>query len=261
MMVVNALPVEPAKNVTGFTPRSDAPRFPDAHPDQWQRILSTSLQKQFSGWTPAALLALQESARIQRHFDGTLVYAEGDTAEHLLLVISGALELSIGNAEGKRVVMNYVSPTEMSNFIPVLDGSRIVHEYRTHGKTVLAYIPKAAFLQQLQATPSLMADVVRLLCDRNRQLQDYLGYQVLGSFRSKLAARLLHLVKQYGRPAPHGIDIDLKLSQENLASLLVTSRQSVNRELRWLVENHIVAIEYNKVTVFNLPALQRLSAV
>jgi CRP-like cAMP-binding protein len=231
------------------------------HPRLWPRIVLASLKKNFPDWPDTVLESLRDAARIQTHLDAALIYAEGDVGDHLLLIVSGSLELSIGNAEGRRVIMNYLSQTEISNLMPVLDGGPVAHEYRAHGKTVLAYIPRAVFLQQMERQPQLMSSIIAMLCMRNRQLQDYAGYLALATFRSKLAARLLYLARKYGRTTQDGIDIDIKLSQENLASLLATSRQSINKELRWMVENNIVAIEYSKVTIFDLQALEHLSAV
>ncbi|WP_194270690.1 Crp/Fnr family transcriptional regulator [Glaciimonas soli] len=259
---------ENIENVDNFLDKTESKRasayVEEIHPRNWRRILAESLRKNFPGWPDATLEVLCAAARMQSHFDSTLIYAKGEIGASLLLVISGSLELSIGNVEGKRVVMNYIPPMEISNIVPVMDGAPIAHDYRTHGKTVLAYIPKTIFLQQLVNSPQLMSSVVTMLCQRNRQLQDYASYLSLASFRSKLAARLLYLGGKYGRTrqdGQNGIDIDIKLSQENLASLLVASRQSIGKELRWLAEKNIVAIEYNKVTIFDWQALERLSAV
>lgn len=236
-------------------------RGAQVHQRAWPLLIAQALQLNFPEWPDAARDALRQAALVKTCFDGATIYAEGDRGDHLLLVLSGSLELSIGNTEGKRVIMNYISPTEISNFIPVLDGGLITHHYRAHGKTVLACIPRPVLLQQLQTQPQLMSAIIAMLCQRNRQLQDYASYLALATFRSKLAARLLYLAAKYGRNTAAGIDINIKLSQENLASLLATSRQSINRELRWLVEKNIVAIEYSKVTVFDLQALKRLSEV
>jgi CRP-like cAMP-binding protein len=70
---------------------------------------------------------------------------------------------------------------------------------------------------------------------------------------------LLMLVDQHGRGSQSGIEIDLKLSQDEFADMLGVTRQSLNRELKNLEKQGLISIAYSRITLVDMPALQCLA--
>jgi DNA-binding GntR family transcriptional regulator len=53
--------------------------------------------------------------------------------------------------------------------------------------------------------------------------------------------------------------LNLKLSQENLAELLQTSRQSINKELAALSNQHIIEVKYNQIFILDFAKLSNIA--
>ncbi|MCP4519621.1 MAG: winged helix-turn-helix domain-containing protein, partial [Delftia sp.] len=70
--------------------------------------------------------------------------------------------------------------------------------------------------------------------------------------------RLLELSERYGVNQENGVLIDLDLSQEAIASLVGTTRESANRALRSLREQGIVQVERVRIQVLCPEKLQEL---
>lgn len=67
---------------------------------------------------------------------------------------------------------------------------------------------------------------------------------------------LVELVKQFGRRRGGATEIDLRLSQRGLASMVASTRESVNRLLVGLEDEGIVRLDRQRITVLRLDLLE-----
>jgi CRP-like cAMP-binding protein len=82
------------------------------------------------------------------------------------------------------------------------------------------------------------------------------------SVQQRLARKLVRLAERRGRSTPlrEGVVIDVALSQQELAELAETSRQSVNRWLQAWRDRRIVGSVGRRLLVRDLDALRRIAA-
>jgi CRP/FNR family cyclic AMP-dependent transcriptional regulator len=71
----------------------------------------------------------------------------------------------------------------------------------------------------------------------------------------QLAARLLLIIRSNGKLTPNGIEIQVKLTQEELGRLTGASRQSINKELKELQKINLIEINNKKLTVLDMTGL------
>src|SRR3546814_8820111 len=82
------------------------------------------------------------------------------------------------------------------------------------------------------------SDLLRLLHD-----------QTLGSLEQRMATTLAHLARIHGIEVEGGIEVGLRLPQEQLGAMLGVTRQSVNRVLRDMARAGVIDIDYNRITI------------
>src|SRR3546814_11013623 len=88
------------------------------------------------------------------------------------------------------------------------------------------------------------SDLLRLLHD-----------QTLGSLEQRMATTLAHLARIHGIEVEGGIEVGLRLPQEQLGAMLGVTRQSVNRVLRDMARAGVIDIDYNRITIRDAAAL------
>jgi CRP-like cAMP-binding protein len=93
------------------------------------------------------------------------------------------------------------------------------------------------------------------------EARDWQLTQVSGSAVSRLAAFLLKLAHEYGRPISEGILIGLPLSQRELGAATGTSREVVARVLRTYRVQGLVATRRRQIVVLRPEALSRLAVL
>jgi CRP-like cAMP-binding protein len=73
----------------------------------------------------------------------------------------------------------------------------------------------------------------------------------------RLARLLVELADEHGRPTLDGVDIDIPLTQQELASLIASSRESIVRSLRSLRARRLVTTGRRRITIRDLDRLRR----
>ena len=79
--------------------------------------------------------------------------------------------------------------------------------------------------------------------------------------RARIARMLLMLLAQHGRDGHSGLEIDLKLSQDEFADMLGITRQSLNRELKALEKQGLIGIAYSRITLHEVALLRDMAAI
>lgn len=224
-----------------------------------RRLLEqTELTHKIAASTRDGLLA---ASSIQRHPAGRILSLRGQPMEDLLFLLEGSLEVSMQGSDGRRSIVWYLAPGQWIGLIPVLDGKGAIHNLRAHTDAVLLHVPGATFQAALQVDQSLALMCLDVLCERSRSIYDNMAAESLLPLRARVARMLLMLADQHGRGKQSGIEIDLKLTQEEFADMLGVTRQSLNRELKALEKLAVLSISYSRITLRDLPALQELARV
>lgn len=215
----------------------------------------------FTGLGESPLYTLAKCSQVLRCRANENLRSAGDPATHLMLVVTGVLEYSRTTPDGRRLTMRYHGPGEVGDLIPAVDGQGCVFDVRTHDATTLILLPVQEFRQVLRAEPRLLQNVSAALCDRSRFSYDLVEQLMTLSLRQRLATSLLELADVCGRRTEQGIEIQLKVSQEDLAAMLSASRQRVNAELRCLVRAGAIVTRYSRIKIVDREALAQAAGV
>lgn len=214
----------------------------------------------FANWPKARLRELEKSARLEHHRRGARVMKKA--GRELVLVVSGSVEISRVSGTGHKYVNALLSPGYVAPLISLLGEKRLPagYDFYAHEDSAVVHLPVPAVLAVLDAQPELWKDVARLALKRQRMSAMLLQAMTLGSMRQRMAAALLSLTAAYGAPQPAGVDLRVRLSQNDIGDLLGLSRQTVSKQLKFLVDAGIIDVAYKRVTVLDVAALTRLAA-
>jgi CRP-like cAMP-binding protein len=195
-----------------------------------------------------AILGFAAERRFPR---GATILAKGAEGSSMMAVLAGRVRIGNVSAEGKEVTLNVIGPGEIFGEIALLDGKpRSADAVAVEDTTVLV-VERRDFLPFLLRHPALVERLLVVLCDRLRRTSGALEEIALFDLPARLARVLVKLADDYGRTDPAGgVRIGLKLSQRDLSTLVASSRETVNKQLRvWraaaaldLREGHIVLL-------------------
>jgi CRP/FNR family cyclic AMP-dependent transcriptional regulator len=204
--------------------------------------------------------ALRSQAGHRRFRSGATLMHEGQRGEEVLLLLEGRVKVTCTTAEGKEIVLQFCGPGDLIGELSVVDD-------RPRSSTVEAFEPvealaltgadfRAFLASRPEAVTALLRSISRRFRDADRNLIAFGGSHTLG----RVAARLVELADRYGERVDDGVEIDLRISQEELAGWTGSSREAVAKALHSLRDLGLVVTERRRITVLDLDGLRRQAA-
>jgi cAMP-binding proteins - catabolite gene activator and regulatory subunit of cAMP-dependent protein kinases len=106
--------------------------------------------------------------------------------------------------------------------------------------------------------PAAEAEVISLLSRRACRLAELACDLAWLGVAERVERRLVDLAARFGQPGRDGLYVRLALTQEDLAALCGTSRESTNRAIRRLQEGQRVSVEGRGRYVVAVPSCNRM---
>ncbi len=219
-----------------------------------------------SRWFASCEPALQEALRALGHglslVDGERLFHRGQSSAGLCCVLDGALQVGRLAPDGSQSLLAWLEPGQWFGEISLLDGQPRTHDVVADGPSRLWLVPEVALLDWLGANPVHWRSIARLACAKLRQTFEVLEDIARLPLEARLARRLLQVAQGYGEqdltPAPDAQPRELRLPQEQLALMMGVSRQTVNKALKSLEAQGLIALRYGGIALLDAPALAAL---
>lgn len=202
---------------------------------------------------PADLQTLVFENMRCRHFEaGHLLHGKGDEGVGFYGVCEGRIRVMNSGNDGKALLLALLGPGTWFGEISLFDDLPRTHDSYCDVDTWVGVIPKTAFKRMLDTHPQLYPYFARLLCSRVRSAFQFIDSSAGLNLKQQLVKRLLMLSSSFGQYQPTQNTAVLRLSQESLAQMINSSRQTVNQLLKGLQAEGFIHVHYGKITVMDM---------
>jgi CRP/FNR family cyclic AMP-dependent transcriptional regulator len=184
----------------------------------------------FRGLSDATLDGVAALAVKRTYYKGSVIFSQGDRGDALFGVASGRVRISASASGGREVFLNIMEPGDTFGEIAVMDGRPRTANAVALDTASLLVIQRTDFLPFLEREPRLALHLLKLMCERLRWTSELVEESAFMAGPARLAKRLLILATLHGRAARVG-QLELRISQAELARFLGISRQIVNQHL------------------------------
>lgn len=201
---------------------------------------------------------LADLATTRRFAAGDTVFVKGDPGTSMMAVLEGRIRISSISEEGREVMLAVFGPGDVFGEIAMIDGGERTADAVALEPTLLLVLTRREFMPFLERNPKVCIKLLEMLCKRFRQTDEQIEDFNFLHLRSRLAKRLVFLAEQYGAKAHDGTQITIPLPQHLLASMMGTSREAVNKQLRGFEEAKLIDVRRGNVTVLDRHGLERI---
>jgi len=208
----------------------------------------------FAGLSAGLRQAILARARVQHVRRGTCLVQRGATATDWVGVAGGALALGTSWRDGRAFTLSLLGPGDWYGDIALIDNSPVDLDIVAQVHSTVLMVPRDALRELLQDQPELRSALLQLDCRRLRHMFRRLEELQTLPLSQRVALKLQRLLRQFGRPSADGSavqQIDLTLTQGDLAGLLCASRQRINGVLRQLQGLGILGCSHGRIEVLN----------
>ena len=112
----------------------------------------------------------------------------------------------------------------------------------------------------LESHPRAAISLAGVLASRVRQLSDRAEDRQTMPLPGRIAKRLLSLSQEYGKRPIVGGPVEVRMPQQDLADLVGTTRESVNKQLRAWEEDGILELGRGRVVIKQPESLGAITA-
>jgi len=191
---------------------------------------------------------LRQAGRRRRFDRGEVVFHRDDPGDSLHRVESGRFAARIITPVGDSATVSLHGPGEVFGLLAVVGAvpRRTATVVALERAETLA-IPRSAFLRMREAHPGVRDAIEQLLAAQLAETSNRLVEALYTPVAMRVRARLVELAGLYGDPAAG--EVVVPLSQEHLAGLSGTTRESVNRILKQEQERGTVRLARSRIVV------------
>jgi CRP-like cAMP-binding protein len=226
--------------------------MPSSAANRVSALQKTSL---FSELDPDELACMAERSVVRRFHPGELIFSEGDACPGLWVIESGKVRIYKSSPGGREQVLAIEGPGRSVAELPVFDEGNYPASAVSIGDTCLLFISKGDFQSLCLKHPQVALKVLRTVGRRLRGLVAIIEELSFSTVRHRLIALLVRMARQ-GKHTPRGTEIELSISNQDLAAQIGTVRELVSRNISRLQAEELIQLEGRTVIIPSLKALQ-----
>ena len=190
---------------------------------------------------------------------GGFIFREGERAENIFFVTSGAIQICKETESGKELTIRICGPNV------IFGESSLFCNQNTHATTAKALQPSKLLVLSIDSlelllteNPTLLVDYIQWVQIENTKNQTRLRDLVMHGKKGALYSTLIRLANTYGKIMENGdIFIDFTLTNTEIANLCGTSREMINRMLNDLKKQQTISFERSYITIHDFERLKR----
>lgn len=224
---------------------------PNAQPrEEADLLLRTALFAQVPPDEAAQLIPHMEH---RAYGKGEFVFRQGDTDKRMYVIERGRIKLTRESEDHRIQLLSISAAGEILGEIPVFDphgGPRTASAIAMTDGVSIASLDHDTLFSWLNDHPRVAVDMLQVLANRMRLNNERISDLVFMDVPGRLAKTLLDLAKRFGKPTEAGIAVPHDLTQEELAQLVGTSRETVNKALMDFTNRGWIARQGRTIVIY-----------
>lgn len=203
------------------------------------------------------LSRLERRARMREFPRNSAIFLPSDVADGVFLLGQGRVRICSNTTDGKQAILAFIDPGEVFGELSLVQGGEREERAEAAVDSTVILLPGDELRQILEESAPLALGVTKLIGLRRKRIERRLRNLLFRSNRDRLGHLLLELTEQYGKVVDDSVLLDIKLSHQELASLIGVTRETVTTLLGEMQVEGLLLISRQKVIIRNL---RRLSA-
>jgi CRP/FNR family cyclic AMP-dependent transcriptional regulator len=202
---------------------------------------------------------IAEVARVARRYRygrDEVIFYQDDPGDTFYVILSGQVKVSVTSLEGQEAILVMLDAGESFGEFSLLDEQPRSATIETTRPTEVLALRKDDFYRLLRQSPDIAIGLLKVLTKRLRDTDQLVQDAAFLDVGQRLAKKLLGLMEAHGRQTERGIEIDLQLTQQDLASMIGATRESVNKQLGVCRDSGILAVDRQRITILRPQTLK-----
>ncbi|MGM0601985.1 MAG: Crp/Fnr family transcriptional regulator [Bacillota bacterium] len=187
---------------------------------------------------------------------GEYIFFEGELGKKFFIIKTGQVKLVKMIENGDEQILNIFSNNDIIAEIVAFDRGNYPASAVTMKKTELIIFDQSDLEKVIMENPAIGIKLLQEMSTRLRRAQQNVRDIALKDSSGKMASLLTFLARKYGIEKNGNLILDISLTQQELASMIGSSRETVSRMLSQFESKGIIKTSRKKITIYKLKELK-----
>jgi CRP/FNR family transcriptional regulator, cyclic AMP receptor protein len=240
-------------------------------------LICLEAQHQSGGWTAVADLkaiwylkrtdlfswiddkevtALMRSVKDREVKRGQAIYLAGEPGT-VFIVKRGRVKLSRVTSDGRNLILDILEPGDLFGEMSPGDAARNDTIAEAMEDAYICGWKRDTFALLIKVNPEFALRVVEAMDEKRRKFEMRIDELLYKDVPTRLARMLLRLGDEYGTVGPEGIRIRMKLTHEDLASLIATTRETLSKFMSEFRNRGLIQYDTRQIVLLDSTGLQQ----
>ena len=190
---------------------------------------------------------------------GDAVYREGEYGDALYVLVSGVMKLFRPYSGSKEATLRLLTSWDIFGHLAFAGEARQRAYAEAVTECVVTKVPKIFVERAVRQEPRVAFKIMTLLELRLVQYEELVKCLLPRETEVRLANLLPLLAQKFGDRRDGVVTIDLRLTHQDLAAMVASTRESVTKVLNEMRGRDLIEVEAGRITLKDWRALAALS--
>jgi CRP/FNR family transcriptional regulator, cyclic AMP receptor protein len=200
---------------------------------------------------------LMAVARKRSFRAGEVIFHRDDPGQVLYIIKEGKVKIALISPDGQEISLVVFGKGECFGEFALLDGEPRSADAIALEKVECYTLQRSDFQNAIMKHPTIAIQVLEVLSRRLRKTDQMVENLIFLDVYGRVAKKLLELANEHGVKVDDGTRIEVRLTQQELASMVGASRESVNKVMGYFTEKQFISTDKHKITIHRIADLQR----
>ena len=212
----------------------------------------------FRGFSDEQVAGIAATVTDRTYTKHEFIVREGDPGSTFFFLVKGSVSVCRITPDGREMILAILKEGDFFGEMAMFDSSLRSASIKTLTDVEVGAIRHADFLIFLDRNPRIGRSLVIALSERLRAANALIAATNSQDIRARLAALLLNLADQFGEHVDNGTRISLRLTNQEMANMIATTRETVNRTLNHFWDEKLLDMRSSHVVIVDPERLRSL---
>lgn len=200
---------------------------------------------------------LMSLAKRRTFRNNEVIFHREDPGQVLYVIKEGKVKISLISPDGQEISLVVFGKGECFGEFAILDGLPRSADAVALEKVECYTLQRSDFHNAIMNNPKIAIQIIEVLTKRLRSTDQMVEDLIFLDVYGRVAKKLLELADTHGTKVDNGTRIDVRLTQQELASMVGASRESVNKVMGYFTDKNLISTDKHKITLHRISELKR----
>lgn len=211
----------------------------------------------FTGLAEDEIQELMALAKRRTFRSGEVIFHRDDPGQVLYVMKEGKVKICLISPDGQEISLAVLGKGDCFGEFAILDSLPRSADAVAMEKVECYTLQRSDFHNAVMKNPKIAIQIMEVLTKRLRTTDEMIEDLIFLDVPGRVAKKLLELADSHGVKAEDGVRIEVRLTQQELASMVGASRESVNKVMGYFTDKRFISSDKHRITLHRITELRR----